>query len=598
MKAASTYGAFNARWLEPEDVARSFVPTPYFKSLVRYQNSLLMGPRGCGKTTLLKMLTRRAQRTWVNERLTREGASDEYRSPDFEAIYIASDVRWSSELISLPSSLADAPKRAELLQRSFVSISSIIEATRTFEGILSEENFDATNLLQALVRHFELGPTFPSFAELRIKLRGWMEELQSLLVRSNMEALDERLGALPSSLTGHALAGITKACAIFDEYVSAASPPRWALCFDEIEIAPVWLQTELFKALRSYDQKFLLKITWSPLLPTDLIPTQERQHDFATIKMWHGHVADARAFCREFTTRYVRDKFDNQKLAPRDIFGTSLFSQEDSDATQVYRRGNAAWQSMVRLASRDVSFREYLQSHGISPEDPVVADTSVRDESLRKAKPLVMLREAFYGDDNLQLGRRSRKNIGLYFGEDAIYSMSEGNPRLLAGLLNDLFDTESTRAKATLSLRPDFQSRILTAASQRTLSGIRAYPTKSRSDRQSLARLVDRLGHFLRDELVVRDFNADPVGSFFVDSDVGPDLLDEIKIGLLIGAFVHVSSKDGDIPSSVVGCRLRLSYMLSPHFGLLFRNNREVRLSTALRMSQAGQHLMFGFDKP
>jgi hypothetical protein len=34
MKSASVFSAFNARWLEPEDVARSFIPTLTFKTSV------------------------------------------------------------------------------------------------------------------------------------------------------------------------------------------------------------------------------------------------------------------------------------------------------------------------------------------------------------------------------------------------------------------------------------------------------------------------------------------------------------------------------------------------------------------------------------
>ncbi len=117
MKASSGYSAFNARWLEPEEVARLFVPTLPFKSLVGIQNSLLMGPRGCGKTTLLlKMLTRRAQRVW-RERLPREPQWADYRGPDFEAVYVPSDVRWSFELSSISQELAASPTDAERMQR-------------------------------------------------------------------------------------------------------------------------------------------------------------------------------------------------------------------------------------------------------------------------------------------------------------------------------------------------------------------------------------------------------------------------------------------------------------------------------------------------
>ena len=37
---------------------------------------------------------------------------------------------------------------------------------------------------------------------------------------------------------------------------------------------------------------------------------------------------------------------------------------------------------------------------------------------------------------------------------------------------------------------------------------------------RSLARLVDKLGRYLHSELCFQEFNADPVGSFFIDEDV------------------------------------------------------------------------------
>jgi hypothetical protein len=87
--------------------------------------------------------------------------------------------------------------------------------------------------------------------------------------------------------------------------------------------------------------------------------------------MWHGHAADARPFCKEFSTRFLRDRLGSPDIVPRDVFGPSPFAQDDSDADQVYVRGGAVWQAMVQLAERDVTFRQYLVDHEILPEDPV-----------------------------------------------------------------------------------------------------------------------------------------------------------------------------------------------------------------------------------
>ena len=249
---------------------------------------------------------------------------------------------------------------------------------------------------------------------------------------------------------------------------------------------------------------------------------------------------------------------------------------------------------MVNLAGHDPTFHEYLLHHGISPDDPVAESVTVRDASLRKVKPIVLLREAYLKDLGTKVVRRSRKNPLLYYGEDAIYAMSEGNPRLLAGLLSELLDVEPAVASRDFPLvKPEAQSRVLHNASQRTLTGIRTYPVSNVVLIIVRCPMLWKKPKFLHSELVTKEFRADPVGSFFVDEDVSPNIVSAISLGLLIGAFVHVRSSQGDIPPSVVGSRIRLSYMLAPRYRLLFRNYREMRLSTALRISTATQQLMF-----
>jgi hypothetical protein len=545
------------------------------------------------------MLTRRAQNVWKGERVPKEPQWADYRSPDFEAVYIPSDVRWSAELESVSRELADSPTDAERAQRASVAISAVVEATRVFQAIAREHEMDASVFMKALITHLQLGPTVPSFPEIRLKLVSWIDEILAGLIKRDPGAIRRHLDRLPAAFTAHALSAVTRACTVFEEFTDGISPGRWALCFDELEIAPDWLQREMFAALRSFDQKFLLKLTWSPVLPTDLTPRQERQHDYAAIRMWHGHAADAKPFCKEFSTRFLRDRLASPSVTPNDVFGPSPFAQDDGEISDVYGHGGAIWRTMVSLAERDPTFNQYLVDHGLSPDNPVAEAVSVRDESLRKVKPIAIIREAFFRDAKDRVTRsRSRKNPPIYYGEDSIYAMSEGNPRLLAGLLNELLDVDvRAQTPGPPLARPSVQSRILYSASQRTLTGIKTYPIRPGSRGRSLSALVEKLGRYLHSELLTREFNADPVGSFFVDEDVSQEVIDELSVGLLIGAFVHVKSPQQDIPTSVLGSRIRLSYMLAPFYGLPFRNYREVRLSTALRISASSQRVMFWRDE-
>ena len=52
----SIFESFNARALEPADVARTFIPPDHYSDVLKRAHTLVVGPRGSGKTTILKML--------------------------------------------------------------------------------------------------------------------------------------------------------------------------------------------------------------------------------------------------------------------------------------------------------------------------------------------------------------------------------------------------------------------------------------------------------------------------------------------------------------------------------------------------------------
>jgi len=220
----------------------------------------------------------------------------------------------------------------------------------------------------------------------------------------------------------------------------------------------------------------------------------------------------------------------------------------------------------------------------------------VNDEVLRKVKPLVLLRNIYLKEDDGVLSRRSRKAPALYYGEDSIYAMSEGNPRLLAGLLSELVDADNRKSADEVQISPEAQNRVLVAASHRTETGIKTYPVPYRQAKYSLSRLINSLGRYLSLELTGPNFNGDPIGSFIVDSETPTEVIESIRLGLLIGAFVYVGTSSSDIPSEVLGARVRLSHMLVPLYKLVFRNYRPIRLSTALRIVSSSQRSMLWME--
>ncbi len=98
-KERTTTEVFNARYMTFDQIAKSFIPTNDFKSkIICPNNNLLIGSRGCGKTTLLKMLHPLAISEW--DKIHPEGL-DGKRLIDqvgFYGVYIPSDKQWKKQI--------------------------------------------------------------------------------------------------------------------------------------------------------------------------------------------------------------------------------------------------------------------------------------------------------------------------------------------------------------------------------------------------------------------------------------------------------------------------------------------------------------------
>jgi hypothetical protein len=593
-KTPSLYGAYNARWLSPREVADGFVPIPQFNRLVETQSSVLMGPRGCGKTTLLKMLTPEAQGRW-RERVEQERELAERATvPDFLAVYVPSDLRWTAELAQSGELLGVSTETIERLQRYLITISALTEASRAFETLVVGLSGVERGIARAFADQWKESRFVPTLGHLRARLELYGATLRGALNSRSSEHVGRALDALPSYFGAHAVDALAVACSVFESEVGKGRrPSRWALCFDELEIAPSWLQNELLRALRSLPGLFLLKLTWTPILPALLrrrATNPEHRQDFEPIKLWQSYLGDSDDFARELTTRIVVGRLREPSITPGSLFGNSLFATDHDANSRVYAKGSQFWKTVIALAEQDKSFELFLRRKKIDPRNPSTRSRRKRDQVLRKIKPIVLLRHTF----GVPGKRRSRKNPTLYSGEHVIYAMSDGNPRWLAGIVNELIELARDKAlgKPVTRVSRQVQSDVLLAASKRMRLHVKHLPVATDILGRPAARLhevVERLGRLCHEEVLGVRFTDDPVGSFLVDGKASGQIAAAIEAGLTLGAFIAITELGRTVPEILLGTRFRLSFMLAPSFTLLFRNYRWVSLSTALTHSSLKQ---------
>jgi len=128
------YNTYNARYLEPKQVAEKFIYSESFEALIKNRHSVILGARGCGKTTLMKMLTLPALHNWRHEK-----ASEIRKNIPFYAIYISTDVYWDVKEQAYDEQLKRFGNFADKISKFSVNSNVFISLCDTFQNVIQYE---------------------------------------------------------------------------------------------------------------------------------------------------------------------------------------------------------------------------------------------------------------------------------------------------------------------------------------------------------------------------------------------------------------------------------------------------------------------------
>lgn len=280
---------YNARSIPPADIATSFIPPEsHFTSLISRNHTLLLGPRGSGKTTLLKMLTLKALKNWAHPR-----ASEFSEQILFNAAFIPADITWGRQIDALDSLSFNANRR----EAAFV-----IHTLRA--------------LIHAMRQATELGATEmpPHLKHLSASLTTQQEEQfaqtlsQSISIKPITNsllgielAMDAKLDAINSGEIDGSFSVDTfpsKLSLIISAFnnISGNEDRRWALLFDEMEIAPTRIKSFLLAGIRSFDERIIVKLALAPYMDDvgfEKTPISANPiHDYQTIQLTYPNKED------------------------------------------------------------------------------------------------------------------------------------------------------------------------------------------------------------------------------------------------------------------------------------------------------------------
>lgn len=605
---SALFEAFNAKYLEPGQVADGYVYSKHLEELSGPYHAVLIGPRGSGKTTLLKMLQPPALAKWKGAR-----ARAFRERIDYSGVFIASDISWSRQLSSLGYGRLDPTHHKLLVLACFTShvLHAVLDTMIGRVG--GQTGFrdvgiapEAEQLLSAQVLSLlKLKAPIASLLSTKQALRARLSEIRQLANRGSLLDPAEFTRTLADTEYLHLdfLDICSNLTGLFNDAVGEPGG-RWALLFDELETAPEWIVEQLFTAFRVSDPKIYLKLAISPVslvayraLMSAAGPAES--HDHRQIPLWYTDRVEAKSFCESLWSSLTAKH--GLRISARDALGASAF--EPAKAGHVrkqnpYAPGQQWAEVFASLHKKDRTFAAFLRAKRIDLGQIGKTDQRVKDVVLRKAAPIAAVRDYFLHEDQRGNVRpRFRKTSVLYAGAESIFAISEGNPRWLIGLLTPMISHMLTHKVRRV---PDtVQADEIDNAADRLLALLRTIPVPIRAnlaDANGLDHLVQKIGLRLHDDLLERPFSVDPRLSFIVDRGSDKAQVELLSFGLNRGAVMLVQGTDArSVVGDMTGATLRLSYLLAAKYGLPLRKGKATHLSVLLgRPSDSNQ---LGFEE-
>lgn len=568
----------NARNLSKKQLVSTFIPTTVFFRLLSRKHHIIFGARGQGKTAIAKMIS--------FDHLSSYGVSNEtikqiVDKQEYIGMYLPTKLEWVG---SLQTKMWNSKAEKEGFFQWKVNLSSCLSFLTTAQACINyyiRNEYECINIERKLCKELALDwgieTSVYNFQEIKKQLEtiNHLHQMQMLKDRILNQEEAKKIGI---AFLDDLFVPLKRAIAVLMHLSKIDSNCAWLLCVDEAEFLDADCQKILNSFMRTSSDNLFLKITTMPFCHYTLATVNRDAElnagqDFEYISMDNDFIITKEGICNDFEESQIK-------------FGALLFkkicdSKFDAsfpDDAIFQLLGESILDGKTNADSNDMDLINLFASSKTKQRAAKLLSESKQrfhNEISRKMHGALLLREAV-------LKCVGNTSLSIYSGATMFIRCAENNPRRLIRLFNLLFirlkDYNGLSQKKDSVLLPaNTQTETLVSFSETTLNQIRSLEEVG----PQLYELLNRIGQYMKYVLHKRPLTTDQISSIETTDDISD--FDWKLIQKAVGQGLLVTNSPGSINYGVAAVRAgkyHLAYILSPHFKLLPRRGKSVRLSS------------------
>ncbi|MGK7390815.1 MAG: ORC-CDC6 family AAA ATPase [Candidatus Cyclobacteriaceae bacterium M2_1C_046] len=610
----------NARPLEYSEVGRKFVVHPEFHKLVNTNNSIVVGPRGSGKTTMLKVLTPEAIKAWIPKNKEEEVIKN---SISFLGLYVPLSRIFQDDLeVRYHNSSLSKEFKDNLLFKIYYY--NIIEAILELVYFLYKERGVNKKWEQTIAE--SLRSTLNIEVDYCYKISSLIRAISQIKLQARRD-LNSSNYIEKYKYNGEILSSLEPVLKTVNEIFEFSPTKKYALCLDELDVYASAFTAEMVKNLRGGSTNIILKLTLAPVHDIDIsqfMDPPQLIHDYDRIYLWPTSVEHNTLKLKDETTESRKKLYlefaeelanqtiyeiTNSKIKLDDLLGDFSYQEvfrhlKSSESDDNFFKeldislNDKELTSMVfkQLARRQPNLAKFLRtSYGIDINNLDSVRRKIASSSTRKLKQIIFNR--VITTKTVDGKPKFRRDVKIqYHGKKLILKSMDGNPRYLKKLMEYLTENIKFKDDKVLKIPINIQAKCLYKVKDLLLQRIDAIPVDSFDDRLSAGILIRQIGNYLSDKLnLSTDWNSTSYPSYVKVPNIREikGYEDTFRKAINNGALMIIGEVDLAKLNTVKLKELRLNYLLHLEFRIPIRKYYPVSFEKILKIVPSQTNPLF-----